>query len=139
MRSVKALGFALTLAALAVAATPTQVKAQRTSRAWSVSDAVLAASFTGLLAADVDLTHTALAQGSSETNPFIGPHPSVGKINIYGTASAVFVLGVAAALPHGWKRTAWLTLGNAVEVYAVLHNAHVVATPPILIGNQLPL
>lgn len=126
------------VALLGLAVAPAQAQTQRALRAWSVSDGALAASFTGLLVADVGLTHTGLAQGAHETNVFLGPHPSAGKVNTYGTASAVVVLGVAAALPHGWKRTAWLALATAVEVHAVLHNIGTISTPPVIVGN-LPL
>jgi hypothetical protein len=60
--------------------------------------------------------------GYSEANPLLGPHPSVGRINVYTAVAGLAVLGVAAAVPA--RARPWL-LGAAlvVEAFTVTRNA----------------
>lgn len=92
---------------------------------WSASDIVLAGAFTTTLLLDAGQTR-GLARGGwegySEANPLLGPHPSVGRINVYTAVAGLTVLGVAAAVPA--RARPWvLGAALAVEALTVARNA----------------
>ncbi len=88
---------------------------------WSQRDIALAGGFVAALLIDAAQTRRLAAggwRGYYETNPILGAHPSVGRVNTYTAVSAVTVLGVAAVAP---KRARPWVLGAAlaVEAYAL--------------------
>lgn len=92
---------------------------------WSATDITLAGAFTAALLIDAGQTR-ALArdgwQGWRETNPILGPRPSVGRINTYTAATGLTVLGTAAFLPSR-VRTWFLWGAFAVEAFTVTGSA----------------
>ena len=85
---------------------------------WRPSDVALASGFTAALLLDAAQTRR-LAQNGwrdyHETNPILGPRPSVGRVNTYTAVVGLTVLGVAAAVP---KRARPWVLGVALAVEA---------------------
>jgi len=85
---------------------------------WRPRDVALASGFTVALLVDAAQTRR-LAQGGwrdyHETNPILGPRPSVGRVNTYTAVVGLTVLGVAAAVP---KRARPWVLGVALAVEA---------------------
>ena len=89
--------------------------------AWSGTDVALASAFLATLWVDASQTRSLASQGWSgfrETNPLIGPRPSVGQINTYTAVAAVTTLGVAAVLRPRARRW-WLATAFAVEALTV--------------------
>lgn len=85
---------------------------------WSASDLTLASAFTVALLIDASQTRGLARRGwrdFRETNPILGPEPSVGRINTYTAISAAAVLGAAVVLPR--RVRPWL-LGAALAVEA---------------------
>jgi hypothetical protein len=86
---------------------------------WSGSEVVLAGAFAAALWVDAAQTR-ALARGGwrgfRETNPILGPNPTVGQINAYTAVAGLTVLGAAAAVPA--RIRPWL-LGAALAVETV--------------------
>jgi hypothetical protein len=83
---------------------------------WRTSEVALAGAFAVALAIDAAQTRSLAQrgwQGYGETNPILGPRPSVGQVNTYTAAAAVTVLGVAAVAPP--RVRPWL-LGAALAV-----------------------
>ena len=83
---------------------------------WRRSEIVLAGAFTAALL--IDAAHTRrLAAGGwrdyTESNPILGPLPSVGQVNTYTAVAALSVLGVAAVAPR--RARPWI-LGAALAV-----------------------
>jgi len=92
---------------------------------WRASDVALAGAFAVALAIDAAQTR-ALAQRGwqsySETNPILGPRPSVGQVNTYTAVAALTVLGAAAAAPA--RVRPWLLAAAlAVEAFTIAGNA----------------
>ncbi len=85
---------------------------------WSRRDLVLASGFTAGLLVDAAQTRR-LARGGwrdyRETNPLLGPRPSVGRVNTYTVVVGLSVLGAAAVAP---KRVRPWVLGIAFAVEA---------------------
>jgi hypothetical protein len=112
---------AVLIIAAAVAAVPSRVAGQRVlrgDRAWNTSHVALAGAFTLALWVDAAQTREAMARGFQETNPILGPHPSVGRINSYTAVAGLTVLGAAAALPARFR--SWvLGAALAVETFAI--------------------
>jgi len=85
---------------------------------WSSRDLVLSSGFTAALLVDAAQTRR-LAQGGwadyRESNPVLGPRPSVGRVNTYTAVVGLTVLGVAAVAP---KRARPWVLGVALVVEA---------------------
>jgi hypothetical protein len=83
---------------------------------WSATDLALAGGFTAVLLIDAGQTR-GLARGGwrnwRETNPILGPRPSVGQINTYTAVAGLTVLGAAAVVPA--RVRPWL-LGAALAV-----------------------
>ncbi|HYT71522.1 MAG TPA: hypothetical protein VEK78_09075 [Gemmatimonadales bacterium] len=83
---------------------------------WRATDIALAGGFTAALLIDAGQTR-GLARGGwrnwRETNPLLGPRPSVGRINTYTAVAGLAVLGVAAVVPA--RVRPWL-LGAALAV-----------------------
>ncbi|HKC40848.1 MAG TPA: hypothetical protein VKC15_15010 [Gemmatimonadales bacterium] len=85
---------------------------------WRASEVVLAGGFTAALLLDAAQTRR-LARGGwrdfHETNPLLGPRPSVGRVNTYTAVVGLSVLGAAALAP---KRARPWVLGIAFAVEA---------------------
>ena len=106
---------ALVLAALSLA---TPAAAQRTPL-----DYGLAVGSTALIVMDwgQTLDFATRGTGSAEANPFLGPHPSVGRVNTFASLGAALNLA-AFALPKSHRRV-WYEAVIAVETFVVLHGA----------------
>lgn len=89
-------------------------------------DEALVASSVVLLAADWMQTRTIAKNPSrwSETNPILGEHPSVGKVNAYFAAAIVGTIGLAIALPKPERRM-FLGLLTVTEAYVIFRNNNV--------------
>jgi hypothetical protein len=89
--------------------------------AWRPSDLALAGGFTVALLVDAAQTRR-LARGGwrdyHETNPLLGPRPSVGQVNTYTAVVGLSVLGLAAVAPKR-ARSGLLGVALAVEAYAL--------------------
>jgi hypothetical protein len=95
----------------------------RHAPSWNATDIGLAGGFLAMLWVDAAQTRSLARQnwvGFSETNPILGPQPSIGKINTYTAAAAITTLGVAALLPPRARRW-WLAGAFAVETATVLY------------------
>jgi hypothetical protein len=57
-----------------------------------------------------------------EANPILGPHPSVGRVNVYTAVAGLTVLGVAALLPAR-VRPWYLCAAFVIEAVTVARNA----------------
>ena len=139
MTRITAVLLVASLAALAAPAAPAVAVAQRldgppTLRAgatlparvsWRASDVALAGAFAVALAIDAAQTRGLAQRGwqsYSETNPILGPHPSVGRVNTYTAVAAVTVLGVASVVPR--RVRPWLLAAAlAVETFTIAGNA----------------
>jgi hypothetical protein len=107
------------VAAAGVAAAPARARAQRASgadRSWNAPHIALASAFSLAVWMDAAQTRAAMGRGYRETNPILGPDPSVGQVNTYTALAQLTVLGAAAALPA--RLRPWL-LGAALAVEAV--------------------
>ena len=85
---------------------------------WPSSDAALASGFAAALLIDAAQTRRLARSGWRdyyETNPILGPRPSVGRVNTYTAVVGLTVLGVAAVAP---KRARPWVLGVALAVEA---------------------
>lgn len=86
---------------------------------WSATDVTLAGAFTAALLIDVGQTR-GLAEGGwatfRESNPILGPRPSVGQLDTYTAVTGLAVLGAAAAAPP--RVRPWI-LGAAFAVEAI--------------------
>ncbi len=83
---------------------------------WRSRDVALASGFTAALLVDAAQTRRFARTGwrdSRETNPLLGPRPSVGRVNTYTAVVGLAVLGVAAVAP---KRARPWVLGVALAV-----------------------
>lgn len=120
-RSTSALQFRPTPRASTPSANAGPPRLQATGRlplhlSWSATDIALASAFTAALLIDHGQTRRLARagwQGWRETNPILGPRPSVGQLDTYATVSAVAVLGTAAVLPARFR--SWF-LGAAFVV-----------------------
>lgn len=72
---------------------------------WRDEDTVREAVYLGLHAIDWAQTRTIAAHPEKyhEMNPVVGEHPSAGNVNRYFAATTLLHLGVAYALPPGWR------------------------------------
>ncbi len=99
-----------------------QVPCSTSSRRLTGTDYALLATSTTLLAADWLTSVDAVRRGRTpELNVFIGPHPSVGRVNTYAALSVVGNLSVARFSKPSLRRTVWIVL-SAVEARLILHN-----------------
>jgi hypothetical protein len=110
--------FAVLFAAVACTTLPSLAAGQRPAKPWRPRDVALATGFAATLLVDAAQTRR-LARGGwrdyHETNPLLGPRPSVGRVNTYTAVVGLTVLGVAAAVP---KRARPWILGVALAVEA---------------------
>src|SRR3989441_2789259 len=93
---------------------------------WTPSHTALASAFLVTLLIDAAQTRELARQGWQgfrESNPLLGEHPSVGRVNSYTALAGLSVLGAAAAAPP--RLRPWL-LGAAV------------AGPAFTIGSSAP-
>ena len=85
---------------------------------WSRRDLALASGFTAALLIDAAQTRRLARTGWRdwrESNPILGPRPSVGRVNTYTAVVGLSVLGAAAVAP---KRVRPWVLGIAFAVEA---------------------
>jgi hypothetical protein len=86
---------------------------------WSATDVALAGGFAASLLIDAGQTR-GLARGGwstyHESNPILGPRPSVGQLDTYTAVMGVAVLGAAAAAPP--RVRTWI-LGAAFALEAI--------------------
>jgi len=112
---------AVLVAAVVFSAFPPRIAAQRAQkddRSWNTSHIALASAFSVALWIDASQTREAMRRGYRETNPILGPHPSVGQVNTYTAVAGLAVLGTAAAL--GGRVRPWLlAVALAVETFAI--------------------
>ncbi len=83
---------------------------------WRGSDVALAGAFVVALATDAAQTRGLARRqwrGYRESNPILGAHPSVGRVNTYSVVTGLTVLGAAAAVSS--RVRPWL-LGAALAV-----------------------
>lgn len=94
-------------------------------RSWSPTHIALASAFTVALIVDAAQTRALARQGwpgFQESNPLLGPFPSVGRVNSYTAVAGLSVLAIAAAAP---PRTRSWVLGAALVVEALTVGANV--------------
>ncbi|HEU5261759.1 MAG TPA: hypothetical protein VFU41_10105 [Gemmatimonadales bacterium] len=109
------------LSTRAAAAVPLELRATRTvpvRLGWSATDVTLATAFAAALLIDAGQTRGLAREGWRgwrETNPILGPRPSVGQLDTYTAVTGLAVLGAAAAVPA--RVRPWL-LGAAFAVEA---------------------
>jgi len=112
---------AVLVAAVVFSAFPPRIAAQRAQkddRSWNTSHIALASAFSVALWIDASQTREAMRRGYRETNPILGPHPSVGQVNTYTAVAGLAVLGTAAAV--GGRVRPWLlAVALAVETFAI--------------------
>jgi len=112
---------AVLVAAVVFSAFPPRIAAQRAQkdgRSWNTSHIALASAFSVALWIDAGQTREAMRRGYRETNPILGPHPSVGQVNTYTAVAGLAVLGTAAAV--GGRVRPWLlAVALAVETFAI--------------------
>ena len=112
---------AVLVAAMVFSAFPPRIAAQRAQkddRSWNTSHIALASAFSVALWIDASQTREAMRRGYRETNPILGPHPSVGQVNTYTAVAGLAVLGTAAAV--GGRVRPWLlAVALAVETFAI--------------------
>ena len=56
-----------------------------------------------------------------ESNPFLGPHPSLGRLNTFVAAEIVGMLSIGALLPDR-ARTIWFAIITGMEFGYTYHN-----------------
>lgn len=86
---------------------------------WRRSEIVMASVFAAALLIDAAQTRRLAAGGwrdYTESNPLLGPRPSVGQLNTYTAVAGLSVLGIAAIAPR--RARPWI-LGAALAVEAV--------------------
>ena len=89
---------------------------------WTQTDLALASAFTMALLVDAGQTRW-LAKGGwhefRETNPILGPRPTVGQLNTYTAVCGLAVFGAAAAAPA--RVRPWLLAAAlAVESFTIV-------------------
>jgi hypothetical protein len=100
-------------------------------RSWSSTHIALASAFTVALLVDAAQTRSLARQGwpgFQETNPLLGPFPSVGRVNTYTAVAGLSVLAVAAAAPP--RVRSWV-LGAALVVEALTVGGNVRSGLPL--------
>ena len=86
---------------------------------WSATDVTLAGAFTAALLIDAGQTRGLASDGwrsFRESNPILGPRPTVGQLDTYTAITGLAVLGTAAAVPP--RVRPWV-LGAAFAVEAI--------------------
>ena len=89
---------------------------------WASTDsALLGIAVTGLAADWAQTRYIATSRGYHETNPLLGSHPSVGRVNAYFATSIATTVGLALWMP---KTPRLLFLGNmaALEMAVIMRN-----------------
>lgn len=94
--------------------------AQRES--WSTTNRVLAGTSLVLIAADWLQTIDIARQGHRERNPLLGPHPSVGRVNLLVPLGAVAVIGGAHCVRSAKGRTWLLGVFTGLAALNVFYN-----------------
>lgn len=89
---------------------------------WTSTDsALLGTAITGLAADWAQTRYIATEHGYHETNPLLGSHPSVGRVNTYFAGSIAGTVGLALWMPRK-PRTLFLGSMVALEIGLVIHN-----------------
>jgi hypothetical protein len=92
---------------------------------WTTTDTVLQVSVAALQVADWGQTSWGLQRHYSETNPFLGAHPSPTRLSLMAVGAIVGHAAIARLLPHPY-RTAWQGATIVVEVGYVARNASMI-------------
>ena len=92
--------------------------------AWTETDTARQVAYSALHVADWMQTRQIARQPDRfhETNPILGRHPSLGRVDAYMAGTLVLHAAVAYALPSPW-RSWWQHVGIAVETGAAAGNA----------------
>lgn len=90
---------------------------------WDAADKVLLATALGSLGADWAQTRYIARNPVQfhETNPLLGSHPSVGKVNGYFALAAVGTVGISLALPPTYRKV-FLGGVTLLEMSVVIRN-----------------
>ena len=89
---------------------------------WRPEHKVLAATAVTLLLIDHFTTVDAIRRGGfRESNPLLGPRPSVGRLNTFTALEIAAELGIGALLPDR-ARTIWFAVLTGMEFGYVWHN-----------------
>lgn len=86
---------------------------------WSSTDVTLAGAFTAALLIDAGQTRGLARSGWNtfrESNPILGPRPTVGQLDTYSAVTGLAVLGAATAAPP--RVRPWI-LGVAFAIEAI--------------------
>jgi hypothetical protein len=90
---------------------------------WSATDTILTGAALATIALDWGQTRTIARNPDKyrETNPILGPHPSLDRVNAFFALSMLATVGIAIALP---PRDRKIFLGGVaiVETAFVIHN-----------------
>jgi hypothetical protein len=113
----------LALAVMLLALLAPAVSRAETTWRWNALDYSLEAAFLGAAALDWTYTlegtqHRDRYNGVTEWNPILGKTPSRARVNTMIPLAMVGHAAVAAALPHGFWRTAWQASWTYVELDA---------------------
>jgi hypothetical protein len=90
---------------------------------WSMEERATFAVSSALLVADWAQTRQIArnAQMFSETNPILGRHPSVGRVNAYFATALLLNYVIGRSLDSGW-RSAWFVGVGSIEANVVQRN-----------------
>ena len=90
---------------------------------WTVEERTTFAVSSVLLVADWAQTRQIArnAQSFRETNPILGEHPSMGRVNAYFATALLLNYAIGRSLDRGW-RSAWFLGVQSVEASVVQRN-----------------
>jgi len=88
---------------------------------WRPEHKVLAATAVTMLLLDHFTTVDGIKRGYRESNPLLGPHPSLGRLNTFTALEIMAELGIGALLPDR-ARTIWFAVLTGMEFGYVWHN-----------------
>jgi len=93
---------------------------------WTVEERMTFTASSVLLVADWAQTRQIArnAQMYRETNPIIGAHPSMGRVNAYFLSALLLNYAIGSSLDRGW-RTAWFIGVQSVEASVVQRNLNI--------------
>jgi hypothetical protein len=92
---------------------------QHTRWSWSPGEIALGGAFVTTLWVDRKQTLAERAAGYKESNWFIGPRPSEGRVNMYTISFTLVGLGAAALVPRGAWRVGVLAILVGGELAAI--------------------
>lgn len=90
---------------------------------WTMEERTTFAVSSVLLVADWAQTRQIVLNADSfhETNPVLGTHPSMGRVNAYFATALALNYVIGNSLPTGWRK-AWFIGVQSVEANVVQHN-----------------